>query len=374
MKILHIIPNLLKGGAERICLDMCNELENSGHQVKLVILDNQNSYEKLVNQLEIIHLDIHIQLKFLRKPETSIGPLQDLVNEFQPDIIHSHLFLAELYAQHIVSPAKRFCHVHDNMHQLHKKRWRHSFTKQGLVGQFERHYYLKLSKKKKTNFLCISQDAFDFISHNIPQKNGVPIFFPNAINSSLFCPQQKKETDTLQLVNIGSFVPKKGQELLLNMMKVLLGTKKVHLHFLGDGETKKDCQALSKKLGIENHITFHGIHDHPEEILQQADLYIHSASYEPFGLVLIEAMSTGLPVIATDGRGNRDFMDGSNGILLYHRDPKLFAQEIIDLMNDQERYKKLQAGALETAKKYDIVPYVERLVELYQKAIDEEKR
>ena len=82
-------------------------------------------------------------------------------------------------------------------------------------------------------------------------------------------------------------------------------------------------------------------------------------------------MSTGLPVITTDGNGNRDFMDGSNGVLLDHRDPKKFANEILNLFNDQEQYNLYKKGACATAQNYDIGPYVDRLLNLYTSAINE---
>ena len=199
-------------------------------------------------------------------------------------------------------------------------------------------------------------------------------FVPNAINIERFAFKEKtKNDDTINLVNIGSFVDKKGQLLLLETVVELkrVSEKKIKLYLIGDGENRVKLETFCREHYIEDEVVFLGKIDNPEEYLQKSDLYTHSASYEPFGLVIIEAMSTGTPVLATDGKGNRDFMTSSNGILLNHRDAQLFAQEINELMRDTERYSSYQKHGLSTAAEYDIKEHVDRLLNLYQNTIDE---
>ena len=369
MNILHIIPNLTKGGAERICLDIANELQGrSDINFLLIVLDEKNQYKELSKNVNIVTTESRLKLKLLGKNQNNLSHLQSIVDEFQPDIIHSHLYLAELYSKHIDSKAKRFAHVHDNMHQLENVSLLNINSKAYLVKYFERKYYDKLADNFETNFLCISNDAKKFIEKNLSNCPINIIKFPNAINTETFNSKQ------ITLVNIGSFVPNKSQSLLIETvyrLKKITNTK-IILDLIGDGITKLDCINLSKELQIEDSINFHGVIDNPEFYLKKADLYIHGAKKEAFGLVLIESMSTATPVITTDGKGNRDFMTEGNGILLNHRDPIMFAKEIWDLIQDQDRYKKLQAGALKTAENYDIGPYVDRLLNLYNKAINED--
>ena len=140
---------------------------------------------------------------------------------------------------------------------------------------------------------------------------------------------------------------------------------KFRLNFLGDGLLNKELKNKTKELGIQDSVEFHGIVSNPEKYLQNSYLYVHSAIYEPFGLVILEAMSTGLPVISTDGRGNRDIINDENGILLKHRDPKKFALEILELIENKNKYDKLSKESIRTAKKYDIKNYTDRLLNLY---------
>ena len=85
----------------------------------------------------------------------------------------------------------------------------------------------------------------------------------------------------------------------------------------------------SKELGVVPCVTATGNVSNVAQYLWKGEVYIHSAKYEPFGLVLVEAMAAGLPVIALDAGGNRDIVeDGVNGYLLpKDTNPKVFAEK-----------------------------------------------
>jgi glycosyltransferase involved in cell wall biosynthesis len=97
-------------------------------------------------------------------------------------------------------------------------------------------------------------------------------------------------------------------------------------------------------------------------------MYVHSATYEPFGLALIEAMAAGLPVITLDGGGNRDIIEQhKNGMMLFKQDAHEFAQAIHSLAEDENQYRSISNNAIEFARNYDIKNYVDKLLDLYEK-------
>ena len=371
MNILHIIPDLSKGGAERLCLDIVNELKTRvEHDYLLVVLGDSNDFKFLCSNINIIQTTSSISLSLLGNNTFYLNNLQTIVDQFNPDIIHSHLFLAEFYSKHIVSNAKRFCHVHDNMNQLEKFSFLNIRNKQNLVKYFEKRYYRQVSKGKQTNFICISKDAENFVINNLNDVDMKTHFFPNAINTELFAYKKKHPNpQILKLCNIGSFAPKKAQALIIDVLKRIEETSnlKVELEFLGDGEERENVEKRIKELDIRSKVTFHGNVNHPEDFLHEIDIYVHSAYYEPFGLVLIEAMATGTPVICTDGKGNRDFIHSGNAIMIDDRTPDYFAKQILKLKEDKKLYKKLIKGGLETSQRYDISQYVDNLIELYKR-------
>ena len=129
-------------------------------------------------------------------------------------------------------------------------------------------------------------------------------------------------------------------------------------------QTKIKYEAFNLKL--ENKIEFKGNVDDIIPFLNSANIYLHTANYEPFGLVILEAMAAGLPVICLDGKGNRDIIKNNiNGIIIKDEDVDLFASNIITLFKNNKLYKNFVDNGHITAKKYDIKKYVDVLLNNY---------
>ena len=128
----------------------------------------------------------------------------------------------------------------------------------------------------------------------------------------------------------------------------------------------------TKQLGLANNLLFHGNVNNVEEFLQDSDIYLHTATYEPLGLVLLEAMAAGLPVITLDGKGNRDLIEeGKNGYMIFEQNAELFAQTIIDMWNDKVKYKPLSEFAQEFARSFDINKYTSNLMVIYKNVLND---
>src|SRR5690554_6635174 len=92
-----------------------------------------------------------------------------------------------------------------------------------------------------------------------------------------------------------------------------------------------------------------------------------SATYEPFGLVFLEAMAAGLPIVTLDGKNNRDIIENDkNGYLFEEEKAELFADKIIEYTSDLEEYKRLSNYAQDYAKQFDVSTKVKELVKFYE--------
>lgn len=170
---------------------------------------------------------------------------------------------------------------------------------------------------------------------------------------------------------MGSFVLKKNQKFAVQILnELIINGFKANLTFLGDGPNIDEVKSFAKKLKIEEHINFKGNIADVKPFLEDSNFYLHTANYEPFGLVLIEAMAAGLPVISLDGFGNRDFIEhGENGYIFKEQNPKDFFECITELFNNEKLYLKIINNGYETAKKYDIKEYLRKLLEIYQNSL-----
>lgn len=392
MKILLVIPNLKKGGAERLVLDILKQLLlDKNFEAQLVIFRDEIEYqvEDIREFIQIIPSSV--ALSFKRKPVLRINELQTFIEQFMPDVIHTHLFEAEIVSRFCnYSKARWFTHVHDNMPQLKNLSFKLLANKQAVTNYFEKKILFKnYFRNGGTHFIAISSHTEAYIKsvqskypvtllHNAidvkrfqntnefkqPITNSddsqtTPNFQPLTHNASLLNPQPS----TLNLINIGSFVSKKNQNFLLDIIFELKARNfNVNCIFLGDGPTKKEVEMRAMDLNIINQCNFLGNVEQVEEYLWKSDVYVHTAIYEPLGLVLIEAMAAGLPIVTLDGHGNRDLMEnGKNGFILKEQDPKMFATKIIEVYRNQE----IKEFNIRFARQYDIGNYTYKLLSIY---------
>lgn len=370
MRILFIIPNLRKGGAERLVLDICNELTNrEGVVVKLITFTAQNEYVFLTQNIDWEIVPASIRLSLTKKNKLSVDQLQRSIEGFKPDIIHTHLFEAEIVSRSCSYPhAKWFSHCHDNMAQFRRFSFKTLFNKELLTNYYEKRFLFKRYKVNGGNhFIAISKNAESYFKSNV--RSFSVTLLHNAINYSHFYkPKELPISLTkVRLVNIGSLVDKKNQKFLIEVAGVLsVRNIDFELNLLGDGVNRTDIQQQITENKLNDCVILQGNVNDVEKYLWQSDIYVHSAIYEPLGLVLIEAMAAGLPVITLDGKGNRDLIEeGKNGYMLCSQNAEEFADKIMELWSNQDKYWEMSKYAQGYAKRYDIKEYVSNLLILY---------
>jgi len=375
MKILYVIPGLKKGGAERIAIDICREISlRKGHQCLLLVLSNENEYRQLTTDIAIQQINSTVQLSLLRKNKIDLQEFDSVVNEFKPNIIHSHLFAAEILSREKIFPhIKYFTHCHDNMSQLRNFSTQTFFQKKLLIEFYEKQHLLKNYLKSNNKFIAISEHTKKYFERVLPAQLQKNIFLlHNAIAFKQFnaVNELQKPFDKIRILNVGSFVPKKNQKLFIAIAEEL---RSRHLDFeitlLGNGPIYAEIKKLTESKKLEQFFSMPGNVADVENYYARANLYIHTATYEPFGLVLLEAMATGLPVISLNGGGNQDLInDNENGFMIHDQNPKFFADKVELLFHNRNLFSKLSTGAVEFAKKFDIANYVDQLLMLYAKA------
>jgi glycosyltransferase involved in cell wall biosynthesis len=369
MKIIHIIPNLKKGGAERLVLNIINGLQKIPDiEVQLITFSSENDYKFLCNSIswKVIHTVAIPSLT--KKYSVEVEQLQKHIDSFRPDIIHTHLFEAEMAVAHIKLPneTKRIIHFHDTMPQFRNLNFKTLYNKSLLTNFFEKLIVIK-GYPKNTLSICISKNIKEF-SETVLPKNVESVLLYNAIDLERFNNDSCDNNTDNEIAITGSLVDKKGHDLAIKTIRELLNRNiKIHLHILGDGPNKNRIEGLIDKLNLQNNITLHGLVDHPEDFLKNCKIYLHTASHEPFGLVLVEAMACGLPVVCTDGKGNRDLIiDSENGFMIWEREPKLLADKIELLLKNDSLRLEMGNTAKNFAQQFGLEKYIETLLKYYQ--------
>lgn len=376
LKVLYTITDLGKGGAERFLLDLTTELDNYPEiEYKIAVCQKIIKYDEFIDHPKTIFLEY---VPFSLKQKNFNEKYSQLLDKFQPDIIHSNRFLGEFVTAYDVRPKiKYICHGHDNMIQMRPLKGKDYITKRTILDFLE-FRFLKKKKYSKipTYFIANSAHTFDFYTRVLPkhQKNNVKLIQYGFNYTKFYQPKEIILSHSkLKLVNVGSYQLKKNQTFAIDIA-LALKNKGIdfELNLIGHGEEYEKITQKIKENQLEKHVFQRGLQSNVEEWCQNSDIYLHTAYYEPFGLVFLEAMAAGLPVITFDGKGNRDIIENDkNGYLFYEQDAEKFAEKIMEIANNKEKYQALSNYAQEYARQFDVRVKTKELVEFYQSLLEE---
>jgi glycosyltransferase involved in cell wall biosynthesis len=164
----------------------------------------------------------------------------------------------------------------------------------------------------------------------------------------------------------GRLVRHKGYSDLLRGFALLTEKIPARLIILGEGPLRKEFEALGGKLNIADKIDWLGFQLNPFAFISRADLFVLSSLYEGFGIVLLEAMACGTPVVSTDCQsGPREVLaDGEAGLLVPVGDPHALAASMWRVLTDSSLAKRLKQAGKEQAEIFSIDNIADRFLEL----------
>jgi glycosyltransferase involved in cell wall biosynthesis len=164
---------------------------------------------------------------------------------------------------------------------------------------------------------------------------------------------------------------KKGIDILLKALNKIVynyGYKDVFLHLVGDGPKRNEYEKLAKNLRITNYCKFYGLvsNDEIPSMLSSCNALIISSRIETFGVVGIEAMAAGLPVIATICGGPEDYVKDFNGVLVEKENVDELAKGMLYVKNNYNKYnsKMIKKYAYENFSKEAVT---KKLIKIYEK-------
>lgn len=188
--------------------------------------------------------------------------------------------------------------------------------------------------------------------------------------------QEKGWQDETILISVGRLAAEKNWETLLQAFaKVYSEHPDVRLILIGDGPARESLQTLATELGIAERVTFTGSLPFEEvpAYLKAADVFSFASITETQGLVTIEAMAAGLPVVSVDGSGTRDIVEHGKQGFLVENDADALANGLNQLLSDPGQMKRFRHNALKKAKTFDVNLLSKQMISVYEQAIQDKK-
>ena len=202
--------------------------------------------------------------------------------------------------------------------------------------------------------VLVSNDLERYYANRLRNSGCMCVYIPNAIDS---IPEQVSSLKNKRLVSIGRLSPEKGfLDLLKVYSKLLKEVDDWTLDIIGDGSERASLEDYINKNNLDGKVVLHGFlgKDEIDKILHKSSIYVMTSYTESFGIVLLEAMSHGIPCIAFDSaEGPREIIvSGSNGYLIKNRNMDAMATKIKDLIKSQKIRNKIGENARQSISKY----------------------
>ena len=358
------------GGITEHIYHLSSELRQRGHDVRILTTsfnpeEEVNDPDYVIRVGRSIKVPVNKSISSIAFAPNITGKIKKVVRENRYDIVHVHGSLAPtmpIFALNYSNAANVA-----TFHAAHESSIAYSLFKPLLKRTF----------RKIDGLIAVSEVARQSMMKYFPGDYAI---IPNGIDTNRFRPDLEpipsmKDKKRKNILFVGRFDPRKGLKFILQAMpSIVERVPDAHLTVIGGGPLEK---WYKKQVAPEvaSNISFVGFVS-PEELPRyyvSSDIYVSPATGgESFGIVLLEAMASGVPVLASDIPGYRTVMeDGVEGMFVPPEDPEAIADKVVELLNAPElRARMGKSGRKKAVNLYSWPRVTEQVESFYYKVLD----
>lgn len=351
---MHIVHSLFTngvGGTERHFAQLANEQVRRGHKVSAILRGSRTPYDleedPLMNWLNDVVEVYHVPQcwPFSRWP---LWPLRRMLHYLEPDIVHTHHGRDSRYMS---KAARGMCPVVGTLHMPYKHR----------------------DYKHHDGLICVSQWQLRDIPENFPvEKTVIPNWVKPAPASAVPVPEILRHEIGMQpgellIGTVGRLVASKG---MVELIRAFLAANipYARLCIIGEGDDREKLEKLVAQEG-RNKVHLIGYREDIRYCYEAFDLFVLASHWETFGLVLLEAMAAGCPIVSTRTDGAKDILGKNEQVLWAEPGNVESLQEAIQrarpIMGERWEYPEL--------KKHNFHKAMDAVLVFYEKLVGQRK-
>jgi len=376
LNILNYSPEF-GGGLSKHLLSLGELLKSKGHKLYLGFPQKREWQNELALNSEIIIIP---EIKKALWSGFSVI-IYKICKQHSIDILHIHFEFAQPFSL-AFSIRKWDTPTIYQWHNPPVPLNKHLTPQNTLKGQLKKYVSGIVARytdrKVISHHITISHEITNLLVKNGWTEERKITFLPNGVSIAKFNNiDQNEKTKSIPIIgSVANFRPEKDHFTLLEAFSILY--KKglnIELWLVGDGPTRLEVEKLAKELDIYSKIRFIGTVSNPDEFYSQFDIFVLSTHYEGHSLVILEAMSFGLPIVATRISGVPEVItDGVNGLLVNPKDPHDLAQALQKILTDKSLYVKLSEAAFKSSKeKQSVGGWAQSVLSLYETVLESKK-
>ncbi len=375
--IAHVIHRLDVGGLENGLVNLINHVPAGRFRHAVVCLTDYTDFRERFER----EIPVYALHKREGKDPGLYARLWRLLRDLKPDIVHTRN-LAALEGQLCARLAGVSCRVHGehgrDVHDLDGTRLRYRWLRKGFRPLVDR-------------YVALSQELQSYLAREIavPAHKIVQIY--NGVDGQRFCPAGARDTSVLPagfalpgsvvIGSVGRMQEVKDPMTLVEAFVHLTqrlgqGAERVRLVMVGDGPLHGAAQARLRNAGLETRAWLPGSREDVPALLRAMDVFVLPSLAEGISNTVLEAMASGLPVVATAVGGNAELIvDGECGAIVPRDDPVAMAGSLLGYVGDEGmRERHGRAARSRAEQQFTLDAMVQRYVQLYEELLGEKKR
>ncbi|MCX6793020.1 MAG: glycosyltransferase [Candidatus Falkowbacteria bacterium] len=347
IKIVHVIPTLDLGGAERLLLDIVNRADKETFSLTVICFKRGGIWEEEIIKSGAKLIVLHKKGKF---DFSNLVKLRQAILAEEPDIVHTHLggdiygrFLAGLAGLRVVSTE----------HNLNK----------------DESFVTSILKRLTAPYVSLVIAVSRAVAHDAKLRYGIKLekikVIHNGIDLTRFKAVETFKTETVKIGAVGRLVEQKGFMTLVEALG-LMKDKKFDCTIVGAGVLMTALKEKVNSLGLSSKVHLVGLRNDIPEFLQTLDIFVLPSLWEGLGIAALEAGASGLSVVASKVDGLPEIIDDQvNGLLFKVNDARDLKDKISYLLDNKDLARTFghhlakkvneQFDVLDMVKQYEMV-------------------
>ena len=364
--ILHLITELNIGGAEKALSRLLTRMDRDHFTPTVACLyGGDGPVADEIRALGIPITDLGMTAKWRLD---ALWRLYRLLRRERPTILHTWMFHANIPGRVLGRLAGAPIIISSERTMGQESRWR---------------YWLnRITDPLTDRVVCVSQLVADFVVAEVGIPRHKTTVIPNGIDVRAFehLPTKREARAMLGLpldsMLIGTVVRLDPVKRLDVLLQAVTSVDDAHAAIIGDGPERSRLEALSKQLGLGERVHLVGHQNNVSDWLAALDVFTLTSDWEGMSNAVLEAMSAGLPVVATAVGGTPEVVvDGITGLLVPPRAPDALAQAITRLLRTPALRRKMgQAGRERVERHFSVERMVQETEALYEELVREKMR
>lgn len=322
--------------------------------------------------IRLHHIDIEKSPVRIGANMKAFGQIKKIMKQEQIDLVHCHNPLGGVLGRMAAGCGRKPVVIY-TAHGFHfyrgapKRNWILYYTAERFLARC-------------TDILItINQEDYENAGKFHLKKNGrIERIRGVGVDTGRFYPNKKIKREkrkelgipeqAFHIVSVAEINRNKNQQIILRAM-ARLKNMNIYYSLCGNGEDAESLKAFAHSLGLEKRVKFLGYRTDVEEVLQTADCFAFPSVREGFGIAAVEALACGIPVIAADNRGTREYMkDGVNGLLCRPYDAEGFARALRVLYEEPDYRFRMAASCRESILPYALTAVDKDMRRIYETA------